>query len=74
MNERLQRIFAEALQHDGPLPDSLGPEDVDGWNSFGHLALVEALEAEFGVKIPQREIAALDTVGHIKTVLARLGK
>lgn len=73
MDQRLSRIFADVFQFEGPLSDALGPDGVEGWNSFGHLALVEALEAEFGVHIPEGDIADMDNVGNIKRVLARHG-
>lgn len=70
----LQDIFHRVLkiQHD-EYRDELGPEDVDGWDSLGHLHLVSALEEEYGIEFDMRQIESMQTVGKIKDVLKQVG-
>lgn len=72
VGERIKAIFAEVFQVD---PARLGrassPADIEGWDSFGHLALVDALQTAFNVRFELDEIAQLDTVGAVEELLAR---
>lgn len=43
-----------------------GPDNIEGWDSVGHLNLILAVEAEFGVQFETSEIADLVTVGKIQ--------
>lgn len=74
MDERLQRVFGELFKlAPGAWSDALSPEQVDGWNSLGHLSLVNALEAEFELTFEDGDLTEMDSVGAIKTVLAKRG-
>lgn len=74
MDERLKRVFGELFKV-GPASwsDALSPEQVQGWNSLGHLALINALEAEFSVTFEDGDLTEMETVGKIKAVLAARG-
>ena len=50
-----------------------GREISEKWDSIGHISLVLAIEAEFGVKFSAAEIAALDSVSSIMSKLQDLG-
>lgn len=41
-------------------PDS-SPENVDAWDSFGHMRLVTAIEADLGVRLTMEQILAIDS-------------
>jgi len=74
MEPRLQRVFAELFKvPPEKLTDALSPDSVKGWDSLGHLTLVNALEAEFEVTFEDGDLTDMDTVGHIKDVLRRRG-
>lgn len=47
------------------------PEDVQGWDSFGHINLVLRAERTFGVQIPTAEIAAIRTLGDLAGAIER---
>jgi acyl carrier protein len=62
VQERLRKVFVSALE--------LGPEvDVDhlaqrvdpNWDSVGHMALVVAIEDEFGVEFAPTDVIAMDS-------------
>lgn len=73
MKEVLAEVFAEVFGFEGALNDSLTPEAVKNWDSFGHLALVQRLEKRFGVSISDADAMAMEDVGKIRAVLRRLG-
>ena len=46
-------------------------DDVDGWDSMGHIRLVLAVEQAFGVKFATAEIAGLENVGQLVDTIHR---
>jgi acyl carrier protein len=57
MNARLNRVFQQAFGV-SEVNDSMSFLNVTGWDSMAHVALMLALEREFGVSISP--VAALD--------------
>lgn len=74
MDETIRSIFAEVFRLPASeVRDSLRPEDVKGWDSLGHLALVTELEASFGISLHDDDVTHMETVGRIKEILRRRG-
>jgi acyl carrier protein len=74
MEQRLRQVFAEVFKLDpSRVTDTLSPEDVKGWDSLGHLALVNALEAMFSVTFEDGDLTEMENVGRIKEVLRLRG-
>ena len=74
MNERLRDVFLEVFQlAPERYSEGLTPGDVKGWNSLGHLALVNALEAAFNVTLADDDVAEMESVARIKEILAKRG-
>ena len=71
--KRLEEVFADVFKFQGELRESLTPQEVKGWDSLGHLALVEALEEKFGVTLTDDDAMAMEDVGAIAAVLRRHG-
>ncbi len=75
MNDRrLERIFAEALNL--PLEqvqDSLSYRSVPQWDSISHMALVAALEKEFGLFIETQDVIDLSSVAKAREILKKHG-
>ncbi|HWA10170.1 MAG TPA: acyl carrier protein [Opitutaceae bacterium] len=71
---RLKKCFAEAF---GLAPeqvkDDLAYQGIKAWDSVGHMALVAALEAEFGVMFDTDEIIALGSVAVARDLLRKRG-
>lgn len=59
-------VFDVPAEHVTP---SLGPEDVERWDSLGQLALIEAVEGHFGVRFEVEEVFEIFTVGDIERLL-----
>jgi acyl carrier protein len=70
---RLAELFADVLQHVGPLHRTTSPREVPRWDSLQHIALVSALERTFGVTLSMDEMMEMRSVGAIEAVLRRHG-
>ena len=53
------------------LNDDSSPEQIEEWDSIGHLNLVLGLEQNFGVSFSTDEIVAMQSIGKIKAVLTQ---
>jgi acyl carrier protein len=72
MNQKLAMVVAEVF---GVSPADIGPQtgpdQVSAWDSIGQLRLVSAVECAFGVTLDLEEIASMDSVGMLATILER---
>jgi acyl carrier protein len=50
--------------------DALTPQDVTGWDSLGHVRLVNQLQEQFGLEFEVDEVMRMENVGEIKKILA----
>lgn len=53
--------------------EALTPDDVEGWDSLGHLRLVTALQERFGIEFDVDEIMEMENVGRIRGLLVARG-
>lgn len=69
------RIVAKALccSHDSLSLDSAMYRD-HGWDSFGHVSVIVALEEAYGIKIPNDEVVGLSTMKAIVEFSERLAR
>ncbi|HKQ64016.1 MAG TPA: acyl carrier protein [Methylomirabilota bacterium] len=69
-DQRLQAVFREFFDDDSlQLRDGMTFSDIEGWDSLAHMNLINALEAEFGLKFSVRELMRMKSVGTIRQVL-----
>ena len=62
----LKRVFLEVFDDDTLLiSDALVREDLDAWDSLGHMRLVYATEEAFSVSFTIDEIEAMTSVSRI---------
>jgi acyl carrier protein len=67
----LLRIFQDLFNYpETELPDSVSPEDVQGWDSMRHLALAQEIESAFGIRLRTPDILRMTSVGEIRRILA----
>jgi len=60
---QLTPIFQNVFDDDSIIPiPSMVASDVDGWDSLGHITLVVAVEAHFGIKFTSAEIGGWSSV------------
>jgi len=72
MNDRLEKIIRIALEiRDGSLNPNWTSDDIEAWDSVGHLNLILELEKEFGVKFEIEEMFDLEKLGDIEKILKK---
>jgi len=71
LEQRVRRVVTElfTVSPESVTPES-APQNIEGWDSFGHLNLVLALEQEFGVKFAPEQIDQMTDVRTIITLVA----
>ena len=55
------------------LTDESGPEDVENWDSYNGLLLIDEIESEFNVKFTIEEIFDINSIADIKKYLTNHG-
>jgi acyl carrier protein len=67
--EKVKAAFVSAFSVD---PEKFSvemmPEDVQGWDSLGHLTLVTALQQQFGFEFEVNEVMEMDSVQKIVSI------
>jgi len=62
----LQAIARDVFEDDNlEIADSLGPQDIKGWDSLGHIRLISATEEAFGITFTLEEIEGAKSMGQI---------
>ncbi len=54
--------------------DSVGPKDIETWDSLGQLKLIAALESHYRFTFEISEIFEILTVGALRRILTQKGK
>ena len=68
VEQRLRKVMAQTLEiSDTDLPDKPSIENVDRWDSLGHLQVIMAVETEFGLKFRTDKIPNLTSLELLKT-------
>lgn len=68
---RLKTVFAEVFGiSENSISPETSPENLDEWDSFGHMRLVMAIEKEFELSLSMEQISGLDSFASLEqTVL-----
>lgn len=69
----LAGIFKDLFGYTGSLADAVSHEDVSGWDSLGHVQLIEELETAFSVRISSAEMLEMTHLGAIRGLLRQRG-
>jgi acyl carrier protein len=73
LDTRLRDVMGAILDLDPEaLNDATSAETVEAWDSVHHMNLVIAVEDEFGVRLPENEIANLTSFPALREALMRL--
>ena len=68
-DEKLKALLIEGHQYQ----DSLGPAEVETWDSLAMVEIAGAVEREFACSLEPDEMVSLQSVGEIKTILRSRG-
>ena len=72
--DRVAKVFAETLAADpGSITRETTPDDVEKWDSLGHMNLVAGLEEEFGIQFEIDDVMEMIDVSKILEILAARG-
>ncbi|MBU3144986.1 acyl carrier protein [Clostridium sp. CF012] len=55
------------------IKDDLGPDDIENWDSLGHVELITSLEEVFDISLEVVDISRMYTIGGIKKILEKYG-
>ena len=61
-----QDVFDDETIH---VDDSTTAEDIEDWDSFEHINLINAVEEAFGIKIKMNEVKKLENVGQMVNII-----
>jgi len=71
-NARLKRLIGRLFNCDpSQLTDEVGPGDIPGWDSLGHVTLMARIAEEFGKHVPIEEAIEVTTIAELAVILDR---
>ena len=74
MSKKLFNIISRVMEiESSEFTDECGPEDVENWDSYNGLLLVDEIESEFNVKFTIEEIFDINSIADIKKHLTNHG-
>lgn len=72
---RLNKVFRDILNDENiELNDDTVSDDIDGWDSFEHINLIQGVEEEFDCRIPMGKVVTMKNVGEMVDIIIELGK
>jgi acyl carrier protein len=72
ISPRLSRVLLRELGLDEfDFQDSTTADRVPGWDSLRHVAILAAVEKEFGVRFRSLEVIRLRSIGELQALLDR---
>jgi acyl carrier protein len=72
MHQRLERVFKDTFNDESlELCDEMTSQDIPGWDSNHHINLMFAIESSFGMQFVGNELAELENIGELKTLLEK---
>ena len=74
MSKKLFNIISRVMEIESlELTDESSPEDIENWDSYNGLLLVDELESEFNVKFTVEEVFDVHSIADIKKHLVNHG-
>ncbi len=71
--EKLNSIFRDCFDDKNiVVTEDLVASDVDGWDSFEHINLMNTVQNEFGIIIPMSKIITMSSVKEMVDVIMEL--
>ena len=73
--DRVLNVFSKVFNlNDNQIDKSTKKEDIESWDSIGHLSLIMGLEEEFQIKLTTDEIVAINNVENCIRIIDQLLK
>ena len=69
----IKGLFANVFKYEGEITPATSRRDVPKWDSLQHVALVAAIEEQFGITLSMDEMVEMRSVKDICNILDRHG-
>ena len=69
----IRGLFANVFKYEGDVTPATSRKDVPKWDSLQHVALVAAIEEQFGITLSMDEMVEIRSVKDICNILDRHG-
>ena len=73
VRSEVKSLFASVFNYDGDINLATSRKDVPKWDSLQHVALVAAIEQQFGISLSMDEMVEIRSVKDICNILDRHG-
>ena len=68
--ERIEAVIRAVFdEYEGPVMEQLTADDVEQWDSHGHVQFIVMVEQEFGVRFDMSEIGELKNIGEVADLI-----
>ena len=72
--ERLNKVFRDVFDDDEIVVTAeTTSNDIEDWDSLGHINLIVAVEQEFGIKFNMHEVTTMKNVGEMVDIIIEKG-
>ena len=73
--EKLNKVLCGVFDIKKPedIRDDMGPDEIEAWDSLGHVELITDLEEAFGIALEVVDISRMYTIGDIKKIVKKYG-
>ena len=71
LDKLLKQTFS--LSEEITIGDDIGPGDLKGWDSLGHVNLMNAIEKTYSISLDLDEMISIETVADIRELLIDKG-
>jgi acyl carrier protein len=69
---RLKDVFSDVFDGEVELKDATTASDVEGWDSLSHITIIGAIEDEFDIKFPMKDVVHMKNVGDLVSKIIEL--
>lgn len=73
--EKLNKVLCDVfdLKNVEDIKDEMGPDEIENWDSLGHVELITSLEEVFDIAFDVVDISRMYSVGDIKKIVKKYG-
>lgn len=61
----VSEVIRQTFDYEGSISDEMTTDDVDGWDSLGHVTVMLMIERAFGVRFTEAERDNLSNIGEL---------
>ena len=66
----LAGVFDDVFEYEGTLGPAATSDDIEGWDSIGHVRMILAAEKKFGVRFQPSEVTGFSNLGDLVALIA----